>query len=105
MDQWAEFKPKTPKGYLPVLRLTDGTMMPESCDIALHVAKNGTRKIPCDEEAIKLYNMSQENPLAMCNPLLNWFKKEDVISTRLAPYLDEAAKEFKQLDEKLNASE
>lgn len=85
LDEWPALKPSMPPGLgaefpnrpkgnrgLPVLELPDGTRMPESVDIALHIARvatdAGTPLLPSDpkeaEVAAKMYEASQSLPLA-----------------------------------------
>ena len=45
--------------------------MPESCDIALHVAQNGTKSIVCDQDAQDLFAKCQSAPLVKSMPFLN----------------------------------
>ena len=45
--------------------------MPESCDIATHVAKYGTKSIVCDQAAQDLFAKCQSVPLVKSMPLLN----------------------------------
>ena len=45
--------------------------MPESCDIALHVAESGTKSIVCDQAAQDLFAKCQNLPLLGSMPLLN----------------------------------
>lgn len=81
-DEWPVLKETMPKGPgaefpnrppgnrgLPVLELPDGTLMPESTDIALHIATLvGPPLLPADpaerETAKRLYAASQALPLA-----------------------------------------
>ena len=39
MNEWGQYKRKMPKGQVPVLRLPDGTLMPETNDICKHLAQ------------------------------------------------------------------
>lgn len=107
MDEWGEMKKKMPKGQLPVLVKSDGTEMPESCDIALYIAENGKsgRSVVCDQVAKDLYAESQTPPMAMCMPLLNWFKKEEVMGQKLDSYLETAKAKFVEYDDLLGKSD
>eukprot|EP00493_Phyllostaurus_siculus_P020951 UN21276 len=64
MTEWPELKQQMPKGQLPVLVKADGKMMPESCDIALHVAENGMKSIVCDQAAMDLFAKCQNVPFS-----------------------------------------
>jgi len=109
--EWPELKQKMPNGQLPVLIKADGKMMPESCDIALHVAENGMKSIVCDQAAMDLFAKCQNVPLAKSMPLLNFFAKDDVLENKplelgemkmtLQGFLKEAEAEFKALDDEL----
>eukprot|EP00493_Phyllostaurus_siculus_P020950 UN21275 len=103
-----------PKGQLPVLVKANGRKMPESCDIALHVAENGAKSIVCDQAAQDLFAKCQSPPLAGSMPLLNFFSKEDVLADNgdkelalggmtltLNGFLKAAEEEFKKLDGEL----
>jgi len=39
MNEWGRYKPRMPKGQVPVLKLADGTMMPEMNDICKYLAQ------------------------------------------------------------------
>ena len=87
-----------PNGVLPVLREPNGNLIGESTDIALKLALLVKTTNPnfCSEKQQRLYKMSQTRPLGLCNPLLNWFSKEDS-RAKLDDYLEIAIPEFKKL--------
>lgn len=88
---WPTQKPLMPKGQLPVLVLEDGTLMPESVDICLYLARHpkATRVLNSNDAQTAILMAAQNRPLSLCNPILNWFAKEEA-EPMLATYLDEA---------------
>ncbi len=103
-DKWSDVKPTMPKGQVPVLRLEDGTLMPESVDIAAYLATlpTGTRQLVVDDTQRELYALSQSRPLGMVNPLLNWFTIEQA-SPRLADATADCLEVLRQCDARLVA--
>mmetsp|Transcript_30314 Transcript_30314/g.54895 ORF Transcript_30314/g.54895 Transcript_30314/m.54895 type:complete len:236 (+) Transcript_30314:99-806(+) len=87
LSEWSAIKETMPPGktgarQVPVLELDDGTLMPESLDIAKcicqQVADDSTRKMllggdhpEMAEEAV------MSTALLLINPLLNWFSVEE----------------------------
>jgi glutathione S-transferase len=100
IDEWrGEWKAKMPKGQVPVLKLEDDSLMPESADIARFLAaKAGPPLMPVDEAAIKsaeeLWDVmdatgpwcSEDVPrISVVNPLLN-FHDQETAEPKLAAY-------------------
>lgn len=100
-SEWADLKPTLPEGQVPVLVREDGTFMPETWKICKFVAENGTLPIVIDDEGIALLKESQNKPLSMCMPLLNFFPKSD-IHDKLVDFLKSALKIFKNYETKLS---
>mmetsp|Transcript_46454 Transcript_46454/g.132891 ORF Transcript_46454/g.132891 Transcript_46454/m.132891 type:complete len:231 (+) Transcript_46454:91-783(+) len=105
LEEWPALKPTMPKGQLPVLRLSDGSLMPESVDIALFLARQpiATRQLVTDEASVSLLTWCAEPPISMADPLLNWFDKDDA-AAKLGPYLEEARPLIAERDAELQAS-
>lgn len=99
--EWGEWKAsgKVPPGrtgnvQLPVLELEDGTLMPESIDIAKHVwtVIAGKKVMGSDPDLLWALNDTRDAPFnspdfilaGMVNPLLNWFPEEDA-APKIAP--------------------
>ena len=82
-EEWLTVKPTTPKGAMPVLTQPSGEAMPETADIARHLAAMAPKDLglmPEDEagqkEAARLFDISNTRPCAMVMPLTNWFSAE-----------------------------
>eukprot|EP00287_Rhodomonas_sp_CCMP768_P004648 CAMPEP_0196723330 /NCGR_PEP_ID=MMETSP1091-20130531/5461_1 /TAXON_ID=302021 /ORGANISM="Rhodomonas sp., Strain CCMP768" /LENGTH=235 /DNA_ID=CAMNT_0042065217 /DNA_START=54 /DNA_END=761 /DNA_ORIENTATION=- len=86
-DEWAEIKPTIPGGSLPVLVKPGGEMLPETADIARHIAMLAPKELelmPEDESKAKaaayIFDVGNEQPVSMLNPLTNWFSAEESAS-------------------------
>jgi len=106
LAEWGTLKAsgKMPAGkggnvQLPVLELEDGTMLPESLDIAKYVWTTLAGK-PVDDpgsdpENLWLLNDRKDAPFnspsfmlpGLVNPLLNWFAEEDC-ADRIGPFIE-----------------
>jgi glutathione S-transferase len=105
---WPTVKPTMPNGQLPVLRLPDGSLLPESIDIAIKIASDPSvaeeRKLRVTEADMDLYALSQGIPsreLAMLNPVLNWFPKVDA-NVRLVDTLSDALEVCRAFEAKMD---
>ena len=106
--QWpGELKEQMPKGQLPVLRLADGTLMPESVDITMYIATRPDipteRQLLVDATAQRFLELSQARPLSICTPLLNWFAAEEA-EPQLTALRDAAAEHWGPVEEQLSTS-
>ena len=102
-DEWSTVKPHMPKGQLPVWQSDDSEeLMPETADIAKHLAKISGRMglMPADAavaaEAARLFELCMDGPLGALNPLVNWTAKEEAIP-RVASGVAEALKALSSL--------
>lgn len=119
LAEWAsEWKPKMPNGLVPVLQLADGTLLPESLDIARHIAAQaGPSLLPSDPALAKsaedawLFGdntsfawISEGLPrFGLVNPLLN--ARDEAESMPLCgPYLSQVPAALDHIEELLNAS-
>ena len=106
--QWpGDLKAQMPMGQLPVLRLADGTLMPESVDITMHIATRPgiapDRQLLTDDTARRFLELSQARPLSICNPLLNWFTAEEA-QPQLAALGAAAPEHWAPVEAQLSAS-
>lgn len=110
LKDWPQVKPTMPNGAVPVLRKDDGNLLPESADIAFHLAEHpdvpADRKLLVDEEHKEMYLLTQGYPtrvLDIFNPLLNWFSRAEA-DPKIDESLPLAVDQMKKYDARLNES-
>eukprot|EP00039_Didymoeca_costata_P020558 m.341658 g.341658 ORF g.341658 m.341658 type:complete len:235 (-) comp20330_c0_seq1:37-741(-) len=104
LEDWPAMKPNTPKGSVPFMRMPDGSLMPETYDIAVFLASlpdvPADRQLLLTSEQKELYALVQGNPtnvLSIFNPLMNWFSKEDS-KEKMESYLPPAIEVCRKYD-------
>ena len=85
---------KTGGVQLPVLELEDGTLLPESLDIAKHVWTLAGKQVTGAADLLWALNDKRDGPFnspdfvvaGLVNPLLNWFSAEDA-APKIPPHV------------------
>ena len=105
MGEWAEMKPTTPKGQLPVFTPTEGVMMCESADIAKHVAELAgvPGLVPADGSAATMFDACGTEPLSKLNPITNFLPAAQA-EPQLAAAVADSVKALKAFESKLSGN-
>jgi len=118
LSEWPAKKERLPAGktgakQLPVMALPDGTLMPESLEIAKYIAGKADPKLqllgkdPAQAERLWLLPDTKDTPagdmstnLNLINPILNYFPKEDA-EKKIPGFFETAPKVFAYLEQEL----
>ena len=81
-DWMGGVKEQMPAGHggaqqLPIFRTLDGKMMPETADIAAHIASLAPDKLRPGAAAKEMFEATNSRPLSLAMPLTNWFGADD----------------------------
>lgn len=124
LTAWSQLKSTMPKQKLPVLRLEDGTLLPETADIAMHAAKlhgpplmpTGSREAALSAEECWREAGNSAVPyltapwadstpwdarIGACNPLLNMLAEDEALPL-IPRYLDGARSWMSGLADRLD---
>jgi len=105
-DDWPELKKRIPKGKLPVIMLPNGEFMDETGDLARYIATRvGAPLMPVGKDkqdaAALMFRVSNTDPLAKVNYLMNINKAEEV-DGMIAGFIEEMLKALSTFEPELN---